>query len=177
VATRNLSARNPLKDIGRNPPVRKTMGPDGVMVTEKLCPIPFNIKMVAPDGDVVVIGLATGFTIRGFRGNDYGVQLLEDKKKAGFLPFKECPLLTRSFPRAAADVACEGEFTDDKCCPHINKVIAARREEYRKKQNEYGRNFATNQDRIIALLEKQAESTVSERPGAPPGKKGGMLGG
>jgi hypothetical protein len=176
MSTRNLSARNPLKNIAASPPTRKTMGPDGVMVTEKVTSL-WGMKMVDPAGDVTFVTLATGFTIRGFRGNDYGVQRYEDKLKAGFLPFKECPLVAKRIPRGQGDVPCEGEFSDAKCCPHMDKVIQARREQHRKKQNEYGRNFATNQERIITLLEKQAEQSVAERPGAPNGKKGGMLGG
>lgn len=177
MSVRNLSAKNPLKNISAPAPTRKTMGADGVMVTEKLSPIPFNRKFVAPDGDVVVVGLATGFTIRSFRGNDYGVQLLEEKLNAGFIPYAECPLTTKRIPRAPGDVPCEGEFSDKKCCPHVERVIAARRESYRKANAEYGRNFATNQDRIIALLEKQAEASVAERPAATPGKKAPILGG
>ena len=94
MASRNLSARNPLKNIAANPPVRRVMGADGVMVTEKLSPL-WGIKMVSPQGDIATVTLSSGYTIRGFKGNEHGVQKYDDKLKAGFLPFKECPLATK----------------------------------------------------------------------------------
>lgn len=157
MSRRNLNARQPAKNIGGKAPARKIMGADGVMITEKLCPIPFNKKFVAPDGDIVVVPLANGFTIRGFKGNDYGVQIMEEKLKAGFLPYNECPLMTKRVPRKHGETPCEGEFSNEKCCPHLDAVMKARRDDHRIKQLEYGKNFSTNQERMIALLESQAE--------------------
>lgn len=182
MATRNLSARQPAKNIIPNPPTRKVMGPDGVMITEKLSPIPFNRKMVSPDGDVVVIGLATGFTIRSFKGNDYGVQLWEEKLKAGFIPFDECPV-AKGHVQMSGEAGCKGsdgrgQFSNQECCPHLNVIITNRREAHRKTQKEYGQNFLTNQDKLIAHLEAQAERmAIAERPGPAPGKKATLPGG
>ena len=171
MARRNLSSRQPAKNIGAKPPARKFMGPDGLMVTEKLCPIPFAKKFIAPDGSAVTIPLANGFTIRGFKGNDYGVQIMEEKVEAGFLPYDECPLATKRVPRAQGETPCEGEFSDEKCCPHLEKIAANRQQAHRAQQQEYGKNFATNQDRLIKLMEAQAEKmAVAEKQSA--GKRG-----
>lgn len=163
--SRNLNAKQPAKNIGAKPPTRRIDRGDGVMVTEKVSPIPFSRKMVAPDGDVVFVSLANGFTIRGFKGNDYGRQIWEEKLKAGFLPFDECPFTGESFKKhyvkaGKDDAPCKGQngvggFSNEECCPHLNKIIASRKDEHRRAQLEYGSNFATQQDRMIALLEKQ----------------------
>lgn len=157
MSRRNLNARQPAKNIGSKAPTRKIVGADGVMVTEKVCPIPFNRKFVALDGDVVTIPLANGFTVRGFKGNDYGVQVMEEKLKSGFLPYDECPLATKRVPRGPGETPCESDFTNEKCCPHLERVIKARRDDHRAKQLEYGKNFTTNHERMVALLEAQAE--------------------
>lgn len=175
---RNFSTRNPLKIMG-NPPTRKITRSDGVVITEKACPIPFNRKMVSPAGDVIRVALANGFTIRSFKGNDYGVQVLEAKLKAGFIPFNECPIAKGYIP-VGSETACRGsdgrgQFTDEECCPHVTSIIKARRDEHRQKQLEYGRNFATNQDRLIALMEANAErDSKAERQVT---KKAGPAGG
>ena len=170
MSTRNLNATQPAKNISAKPPSRKVDRGDGVMVTEKLSPIPFSRKMVAPDGDVVAVALANGFTIRGFKGNDYGVQIWAEKLAAGFIPFDECPYAKGHLKRGDGDEPCKGgdglgKFTNDKCCPHVDKVIQARRAEHRAAQMEYDKNFHTQQDRLIAALEKQAAGMLgAERP-------------
>ncbi len=174
---RNLNARHPLKNISASPPTRKVMRTDGVMVTEKRCPIPFNRKMVDPQGGPTTVDLANGFTVRSFKGNDYGVQKWEQKLKAGFLPFDECPVAKGYVKAAPGDVPCKGsdgrgQFSNDECCPHLTAIMLARKEEYRREQTEYGRNFATNQDRIIALMEAQAERAAREAEVKVASKKG-----
>lgn len=161
MSARNLNSRQPAKNIGAKSPSRKVMRADGVMVTEKSCPIPFNRKFVAPDGDIVTVPLANGFTIRGFKGNDYGVQIHAEKLKAGFIPYDECPL-AKGHIKQNGEAACKGtdglgKLSNDECCPHVTKIALARKAEHRAAQLEYGKNFATQQDKMIALLEKQAE--------------------
>lgn len=171
MARRNLSSRQPAKNIAAKPPTRKFTNTDGIVVTEKLCPIPFSMKFIAPDGAAVTIPMANGFTIRGWKGNDYGVQLKEEKLEQGFLPYDECPLAMRRVERRQGDTPCDGTFSNEKCCPHLERIAAARQEEHRKQQNEYGKNFATQQDRMIRLLEAQTEKLgAAERNSS--GKKG-----
>jgi hypothetical protein len=170
MASRNLNARQPAKNIGASPPTRKTMV-NGVPVTEKVSPL-WGYKMVAPDGDVTFVTLSTGFTIRGLKGNDHGFQKLAEKEKAGFWKFSECPVATRKLSVAeAGSPACEGEFSDEKCCPHMTKVINDRRAAYRATQVDYAKNFETQTDRLLAHIQKQASDSVAERPGSQPGKK------
>ena len=177
MASRNLNARQPAKNIGANPPTKKTMNADGVSVTEKVCPIPFSRRFIAPDGDNVVVPLANGYTIRGFKGNDYGVQKLEDKLKAGFLPWDECPVATGRVPRSVGDPCLDDrgmprKFSDSgEPCPHLLKVAMAMREEHRKGQAEYAKRFQTQQDRMLAALEAQTER-MAKAEMQPAAKKG-----
>lgn len=171
MARRNLSARQPAKNIAAKPPARKYTNADGIVVTEKLCPIPFSKKFIAPDGSAVTIPMATGFTIRGWKGNDYGVQLMEEKLEQGFLPYDECPLATKRVERRQGDTPCDGAFSNEKCCPHLERIALARQEEHRKMQTEYGRNFSTQHDRMLRLLEAQTEKLGKEERAAS-GKKG-----
>lgn len=174
---RNLNARQPAKNISASPPSRKVMGPSGVMVTEKLAPL-WGVKMVAPDGDVATVTFSTGFTIRGLKGsNEHGVQKHEDKLKAGFVPFAECPLILKRIPKLPGEQPCDGEFSDSKCCPHIERLIAERRAAHRTGQLEYGKNFESQTDRLLAHIQKQAQDSVAERPAASPSGKGGRIGG
>ncbi len=179
MARRNLNARQPAKNIAAGPPTRRTMGADGVMVTEKICPIPFGKKMLALDGSVVFLPLANGYTIRGFKGNDYGVQKLEEKLSVGFLPYDECPLATGRVPVAAGDTPCrdaEGrpkKFSDAECCPHIKAIAKTRREHYHAEKLPMYRAQESSADRLIATMEAQmklAKETKSEV--AVSGKKG-----
>lgn len=171
MARQNLNARQPAKNISAGPPSRKIMGPNGVMITEKLSPL-WGKKMVAPDGDIVTVTLASGYTTRSLKNNDHGIQKLEEKLKAGFLMFAECPVATKRIAKQGPDdKACDGEFSDNKCCPHLDKVIADRRAAHRQAQAEYGRSFETQTDRLLAHVQRQAEASVAERPGGSPGKK------
>lgn len=179
---RSLNARQPAKNISATPPTRKVMRSDGVMVTEKSNPIPFNRKMVDPQGGPTFVDFANGFTVRSFKGNDYGVQKWEQKLKAGFLPFDECPV-AKGYVRVAGEAPCKGsdgrgQFSNDECCPHLTAIMQSRKEAYRQTQVEYGRNFATNQDRIIKLMEDQAERAAREAEVKATGPKGkGLSGG
>lgn len=175
MASRNLSKGNPAKNIGANPPTKNTPYADGVVREEKLNPIPFARKMVDLDGNVVTVSLATGFTIRGFKGNDYGVQVLEEKLAKGFIPYDECPIAKGHLPVASGskDKPCPGDdgkgghwnargagpgnWSRDKCCEHVERVIRARRAAKQAKEAELAKQYATKQDRMIALLEKQNE--------------------
>lgn len=157
MASRNLSAKQPAKNIGSGAPSRKVMGPNGVMVTEKLSPL-WGKKMVHPDGDVTVVTLSTGYTIRGLKNNSHGLQKLEEKLKQGFLVFSECPVATRRVSDMGEP--CKGTFSDEECCPHIKKIIQDRRAHHRAGQLEYGKSFASQTDRLIDFVQKQASDVV-----------------
>ena len=172
MASRNLSKGNPAKNIGATPPVRTIPNSDGVAREEKLNPIPFSRKMVDPDGNVITLSLATGFTIRSFKSNDYGVQIMDEKLKKGFIPYDECPVAKGHLPVGdGKDKPCAGDdgkgghwnsrgpgvgnWSRDKCCHHVEKVIKARRAVKQAKEAAIAKQFATRQDRMIDLLEQQ----------------------
>ncbi len=169
---RSLSAKNPIKDISAAPPTRTHMDADGLIITEKLNPMRVKRKMVHPDGDVVEVGLATGWTIRptgkgygldAFKNNPYGAQLLVEKMEDGFLPFAECPVAKGYVPRREGDKACEGTFSDEKCCPHIDRIMQKRREVHRGQQ-EAIRQAHMSTDKQLLEITKQ---TLLANAGAP----------
>lgn len=172
MASRNLSKGNPAKNIGAAPPVKTINAEDGTVREEKLNPIPFARKMVDPDGNVVTVSLATGFTVRGFKANDYGVQILDEKLKKGFLPYDECPIAKSHIKfDSKKDKPCEGHdgrgghwnkhgpgagnWSRDVCCEHVERAIKARRTKKLAREIQLAKQYATNQDRMIQLLEEQ----------------------
>ena len=157
----SLSAKNPIKNIAAEPPTRVHMDADGIKVTEKLNPMRVNRKMVHPDGDVVTVSLATGWTIQktapgygmnAFRNNPYGSQILVEKIADGFLPFDECPVAQGYIPKRDGDKPCEGKFSDEKCCPHIDRVMQKRREAHRKEQEGYRVAQQNSNDKLLDHL-------------------------
>lgn len=165
---KSLSANSQIKNIAAAPPTRKHMDEDGVIVTEKLNPMRVNRKMVHPDGDVVVISLATGWEIQrkapgygmsAFRGNPYGAQLIVEKMEAGFLPFDECPLETKAIKPKQGEKPCTEKFSDEKCCPHLERVMQARRAAHRKQQEANRRSSMKSDERLLEFF-KQGMATA-----------------
>jgi len=135
------------------------MGPDGVPVKEKLSPIPYNRKVVDPAGNVVTLNLATGYTIRA-KNNPYGIQIMAEKLKAGFLPYDECPVATGRIKPGPKQAACTETFSKEKCCPHLADVIKARQAAHKKKQDEFMQSFKTNNERMLEVFEEQMRQNV-----------------
>ncbi len=156
---RDNSKQTAIKDVTALPPTRTHMDADGIRVTEKLNPMRVNRKMVHPDGDVVVISLATGWAIdRLGPKNPYGLQIQEEKlaTKRGFLPFDECPVATGRVPAREGDEPCKGKFSDAKCCPHLDRIMQKRREAHRKQQESYRRSSMSPQAKIAESISMQA---------------------
>jgi hypothetical protein len=151
---RNLNEKHPAKNIGANPPTKRHDFADGSHRIEKLCPIPLNRKMLDPDGNVVTVALANGYAIK--RMDAYGHRILAEKLKAGFLPYDECPVATgRVKHDPKKDAPCEGKFSKDKACKHIEQILKVRRTAKQKLEAEIQRAYSTNQDKMIALLLEQ----------------------
>jgi len=184
MARRNLNAPQRAKNIAAGRPTRIIKKPDGTQLVDRLCSIPNNAKMVDPDGNVVRVPLATGYTIRGnennWRDNPYGAQIWFEKLKKGFIPYDVCPLKPRAGypdgllpPDGPKDKPCEGEFDRQHCCPHIEKVIKARRAKKQKHERQYAKAFASNQDRMVAALEEAV--LANRRDNGDPRRGGGNV--
>lgn len=183
------SAKQPVKNIGANPPTKTVIA--GTVCTEcweewrvgekptcdhpreahapqekdvKLNPIPYARRMVHPNGFTPIVSLASGATIRGTVDNPYGNYILQAKLKQGFLPFDECPV-GRHVP-ANGQVPCDGTFSRDECCPHVEAIIRNRRRVYARKQAVKSRQYMSSQDRLVASMEELARQNLST------GKKG-----
>jgi hypothetical protein len=162
------------KNIGDPQPVKKHVNADGLVVEEKINPMPCHKKMIDPNGHVSQVSLASGYTIRGLgTHNPYGVQALAEKLKGGWLPYDQCPVKEGYMKAGKGEKAlkpCEGKFSRDECCPHIEQAIKARRAAYNKKQQAFKRQMQTNPDRMLELLEKQTEALAKAEQNSDPGK-------
>ncbi len=167
---RNLNEKQPAKNIAVTPPTRP-VGRDeaGIPIVEKVNPIPLHMKMVNPAGMLVQVSLASGFTIRGgrkqhWRDNPYGAQKWQEKIEQGFLPYALCPLKHDWVPaRDKNDKPCGGEFSEQKCCPHIERIIEMRKEKQRRHSEEYARHFQSNEDRMVEAM-RDAVHQIAARP-------------
>jgi len=148
---------------GPGTPTKRIMMPDGTMRVEKLCPIPNNVKMVSPDGNVVCLPLANNWVDRS-PNSEYAQLQLAIKTKAGFIRYDQCPIATGVLPPGKNDKACTGKFSRDECCPHVEKVIAARRAVKQKANAKFAASMETAQDKLIKLAAAQATA------GAPAAK-------
>jgi hypothetical protein len=150
-------------------PTRKIKQPDGTVLIEKLNPMRLKRKAVDQSGFISEISLANGWQQTNPR-SDYALSTWDEKLKRGWLPYNECPIANGMLPAAKGDKACTGKFTDDECCPHMDKVIKARQAAHAKKQEEFASSMSTNQDRMIKVLEKQAELAVATAEASTNGK-------
>lgn len=150
----------PVKVLTGKPPTRKIKQPDGTILTEKLNPMRLKRKAVDKAGFVSEISLATGWQHTNPR-SDYALSTWDEKLKRDWLPYNECPVANGLLPAAKGDKACTGKFSDEKCCPHMDVVIAARQKAHKAKQDEFAANMETNQDRMIKVLEAQAMAAVA----------------
>ena len=154
MARRSLSGKQPAKNIGASPPTRKHVNPEtGLVVTEKICPIPHSLKAVDPDGNIITIPLANGYVKD--RTSNYGSQITEDKIAAGFLPYAVCPFSPRGELAGSGKKGCEGKFTNEQCCKHITEIALKRRAVKQDKQAKFSQRFETGTDKMVRQLEKQ----------------------
>ena len=141
-------------------PTRQIKQPDGTVLVEKVNPMRLKRKAVDPAGFISEISLANGWQQTNPR-SEYATSTWDGKLKRGWLPYNECPAANGLLPLAKGDKPCTGKFTDEECCPHMDKVIEARKAAHKKKQDEFANSMSTNQDRIIKLAEKQAELAIA----------------
>ena len=158
----------PAKDISLTPPEREVTMPDGRVRTEKLNPMRCKAKMVDRDGNVVWVSLATGWSIEKIGpANPYGMVMWQDKLKAGWIPYNKCPVAEGYIKGEKGDKPCEDKFSNDQCCPHVEAIIKARREDHRRKADRFNRKSETQMDRLIKSLsdavDNNAEVKASKR--------------
>lgn len=172
-------AKNPIKWLNprKQTPKRKVTGPNGEVVTEKLCPIKPNRKMVDPAGNVVTLALANGYLPKGSNVN-YAPLKTQEKLADGFLPYDECPVASGAVPPVKGEKPCPSEEARKRTthCPHLLRVIEARREAKRKKDEKYAERFKTQNDRILEYLQKEAKRAAVEKDPKLSEESGGALG-
>lgn len=150
-----MAKRDRAKNIVSRPPTKKHVLPDGTIRTEKLCPIPLNRKMVDPDGNVVCVVLANGYSIRQM--DAYGTMILANKLAAGFIPYAECPIASgrirdnRAKPCAGSDG--RGKFSEQECCEHINAIVTKRRAVKKKKCDAFAARFQNKESALIDYIQ------------------------
>lgn len=163
------------KPIHRLPPKRKRMGPDGVVIEEKLNPMPRHnkIKMVAPSGQVFELSVANGWAIKQPKAQRYYHQILAEKTAAGFLVYAECPVATGRIPPGKGDdgkpdLGCRDDrglplrATDDQCCPHMERVIAARKRAQEQRSAQFEQAFKSQESRKLEAFEAMARQLMAQ---------------
>jgi len=159
-----MNFSNPTKRVkwlnGAPPPTRKRMGPDGTVTVEKLNPMRDKRKVVDPAGFVHEVSLATAYGVHPAE-NQYKAQEWARLIGEGYLPYNECPVATGRIPAAKGDKACEGKFDDEHCCPHLQRVIDARKKQHTEHEQEFASSMSTNQDKMIAAFEGLLKSNAA----------------
>ena len=131
------------KMLGGPAPTRKIKQPDGTVLIEKLNPMRLKRKAVDVAGFISEISLANGWQQTNPRA-EYATSTWDSKVRKGWLPYNECPIANGLLPAAKGDKACNEKFSDEKCCPHMDRVIIARQAAHAKKQEEFARSMSTN---------------------------------
>ncbi len=166
MASRNLSSRQPAKNIGCNPPTRTVTLSNGDTRIEKVSPIKNNAKMVDPDGNVVLVSLATGYAIRD-KENGYGPQVFAEKLAKGFIPYDECPVAKGYVTLTKKDAACpgsdgKGKHSRERCCHHVDAIIQKRRAKKQALENKLKLQYATQMDRFVEALKEQSRGSLNQ---------------
>ena len=141
----NLSKPQPIHYATKAAPTRKTMGSDGVVITEKLPQNPNRKLMLNPSGHTYYLVLSNNAAQRGRTA--YGHEKLNEKIKRGHLPLNECPV-ARGYVKMG-DKACSGDdgrgnFTSGKVCKHIKKIMENRTVAHNEIQEERERKVQTD---------------------------------
>ena len=162
-----MAKRIPYANVGGVGPYRVPTSPtyesvdaDGVVVVEKLCPIPYKRKMVDPSGFVVEQPLANGRAMeKTDNGNPYAVRMKNEKRPPKWLPYHECPVRKGYLkPTTPGDAGCDGDDgmggwtpkNGKECCPHLTRVIQARKAKQDKITAEHNAKFANMRDKALA---------------------------
>jgi hypothetical protein len=171
-----MAKQNEPKWLKPNTPTRRIARPDGTVKMMKVSPIPFREKMVDLDGNTIDVSLATGYGIRGFQNNMYGIQKRAEKIARGFLPYSECPV-NSGYPGADAvkGKRCDGKdgrgkMERDTCCEHIEQIAAARRKAAQKREARLRERFATLPERQIEIMMRQYTKDSADEVPATRGK-------
>lgn len=169
MATRNLSGRQPIKNIAKDPPERVWFTSDGEEIREKLNPMRSDMKkkMLDKTGGSYWLSLASGYAVQQ-NENMYGPQILREKIKKGHLPLDECPLAMHYVTAAKGDSPCGGVFEPEDPCPHILAIAKNRKENYAKRQADYIKHFKKHEEREVGDLVAALKQVVSEKPAVAP---------
>jgi len=140
------------------------MGPDGVRVKVKQNPNRLTRRMVGPSGKTYELSLSNGWEINSLdsENNKYGRPKLAEKLKQGHLPYDECPVASGRVPAADKnDRPCVGKFDKDHCCPHIEKIMTARKAAHEAREREFAASMETQNDRILKHIINQAQAATT----------------
>ncbi len=172
MATRTLGGSQPIKNLTKDPPIRRWTTSDGEEVCEKLNPLHSSNKrkMLDKTGGSYWLSLATGYAVKQTE-NFYGPQIFQEKIKKGHLPMNECPVVRGYVEPVEGDVGCGGVFTDVAPCKHILAIAAKRKAAYAEKQANFIKHFQKNEEKNVSELVEALKRVVVDKAG---GKKGGL---
>lgn len=161
-------------DAGVNRPrVRKRIGPDGVVVREKLPSIASELWVTAA-GNVVALPLSTSAGLRS-KNNQAAARMKETQSRAGGIPFGECPVRTlRGLPESmASELPCApGTYGESRACKHVAQIIESRQAATLAALKENEQRHKSIEAKKLELLEAAQARTVESESVTASGKTG-----
>tara|TARA_Y100000817_G_C16564268_1_gene414575 strand:+ start:105 stop:620 length:516 start_codon:yes stop_codon:yes gene_type:complete len=169
----NFSAKNPVWDVQKAAPTKRSMNDDGVVIEQKIPQNPNHRIMLNPSGATVFLVLSNGPAIRG--SNQYGVQLLREKISKGWLPWNECPV-ARGYIKGDGK-ACpgkDGRGNLDGPCVHLLRAQEKRAEAHKEREREFDERMQTNDALTAQYMKMKIKQDMAQEPAKKPmlqGKK------
>lgn len=157
-----LSKRQRYKNIAKAPPSRKVTDDGGVVVTEKLCPIPLNYKCVDPSGVVCWLPLDNGDQFRDISESVYGMRIWREKRGKGWVRYDECAVTQGALPAPKNYKFCEGGSLT-QCCEHTDVLIRNRKRANDEKQAEYLAKFKNSETKMLEAMMATAEAIAGKQ--------------
>ena len=156
-------SRAPIHDAGaRNPPRRKHVDDDGVVVWEKLPPQPYA-RYVNAAGHIVTVPLTNSAAIRN-ANNPYAHRVHERARRAGMIRYGKCPAQTlEGLPRSMAGKrpCAPGSYSEDECCSCVTKIIENRRSAHEQRERESAERHKSMEQRRMELAEAREERVAA----------------
>lgn len=156
-------SRAQIHDAGaKGPPRRKRINPDGVVVWEKLPPMPYRTYVDA-SGSIINVPLTNSAALRN-TNQAYAYRIQEMHKRAGSIPYEDCPARTlvglpeKMRGRAPCD---EREYGNGKCCRCVQEIIDARRAAHVRRELESQERHKSMEQRRMEMAEAREERVAA----------------
>lgn len=170
-----LARPQPIHDVTKAQPTKRTLNSAGVVVIEKLPQNRNRRLFLKPCGATVWVVLSTNPAIR--TTSQYGIQIQAEKIKQGFLPLDECPILkgylqTRAFRPTDACKGVDGRGKLEAPCRCLVGIKAKRIEAHLKVEREYANRMQSSDSimrdfvkyKMVEEMKQPEEEKIGRKP-------------